>query len=321
MSARTSITVAFDGASDPVPVQSLHLDRDLGHPVGRAVLGLPLGVALPAPGQEVALSLVHSGTETAVMTGHAAYLDEGLRAARVTVLEHAARLMAPLAAKSYGSTTAGSVISDLCSAVDVPTGTVLPGATLPHIVLRSDQSALAHAKRLAALSGMALATDTRGALSTIALTVPVPGTPPSLERAAVDRVEHVAEIATPQTRVIGAGAMGSKGPGASTLPLVDVGLISSGSDGAGDTVRIAAIRTLADATLAELARGQRQSARGAGLTVHTPLPEELSPGDAVLLPDANGLPVRLARLEAVRVTVSAQAGLRASYRFSDLEAL
>lgn len=319
MTAKTSISVAFDGASDPVPVHSLHLDRGLAHPVGRAVLDLPRGVTAPAPGQEVTLAVSHSGTRFDVMTGHAAHLATGLRGTQVTIYEHTARLMSPAADASYSTTTAGQVISDLCSAADVPTGTVLPGATLPHILLRSDQTRLDHARRLAEMSGLALTTDTGGRLNTVALTVPVPGPPPSLERAALHRVDHSAEIAHADTRVIGAGAMGSKGPGATTLPLADVGLISSGAAQAGHVHRRAAIRTLADATLAELAYGQRQAARRGGLSISTPLPEDLSPGDVVLLPDANGLPVRLARLEDVKLGFCVQTGLTAWYRFSDLE--
>ncbi len=320
MTAKTAISVAWQGASDPVPLRSLHLDRGLAHPIGRAVLDLPGGVTAPEPGQEVALGVAHSGTEVDLMTGFAAHLEAGPRGVRVTVLEHAARLMAPGADESYGATTAGQVIADLCRAAEVPTGALLPGATLPHLVLRSDQTRLDHAKRLAALSGLALTSDTAGQLLTVALTVPVPGAPPSMERAMLERMDSNAERPEVAARVIGSGAMGSKGPGASTLPLADVELISSGAAEAGDLRRVGAIRTLADAALAALAHDQRHAADGGGVTITTPLPEDLSPGDVVLLPDSTGLPLRLSRLEDVRVGFSAQAGLTARYRFSDLEA-
>lgn len=320
MTAKTGVIVSFGGASDPVPVHALHLDRGLAHPVGRAVLELPRGVTAPEPGQTVTLALSHSGARIDVMTGHAAHLWAGPHGMTVSVYEHAARLMTPAADESYGATTAGQIISDLCRAAEVETGIIAPGASVPHKVLRSDQTRLDHALRLAVLSGLVLSSDTGGRLTAIALTVPVPGSPPALDRAALERSDRHATARGPDTRVIGAGAMGSKGAGATTLPLRDVGLISSGDAGAGHLRRIAAIRTLADATLAQLALAQRQAADRGGLILRTPLPEDLSPGDVVLLPDASSLPVRLARLEDLRIGFTAQSGLTARYRFSDLEA-
>lgn len=319
MSASVTISLAFDGASDPVPVQSVRLDRDLAHPVGCALVVLPLGVAAPAAGNAVTMAFAQGETQTDVMTGAVAQRVDGLTGTTLTVLEPTSALMVPMAAKSYGATTAGQIISDLCSGADVPTATVLPGATIPHIVLRSDGTMLDHVRRLAEVSGLLVTTTTAGALNTVATTVPVPGTPPAIDRAALARDDAQAAAVATDTRVVGAGAMGSGGPGLSTLPLADPGLVTAGGGDAPHARHRAVIRTLADATMAQLAMQARRQAAQGGLTVTTPLLEDLSPGDVVLLPDANGLPIHMARLEALHVALTAQTGLLARYVFSDVE--
>ncbi|WP_373635732.1 hypothetical protein [Yoonia sp. SS1-5] len=321
MTAKVTIGLAFDGASDPVPVRSMRLDRGLAHPVGRANIVLPKGVSAPEPGAIVDISITQGDDSFAVMNGYVAWRGTGQDHTAVSILERAGRMNIPMVAKSYGNTTAGQIISDLCSTADVPTATILPGATIPHMVLRGDATMLDHAKRLARMSGLLLTSQTSGELATVAIALPVPGAPASLDRARQASVDAVAGDEPGDVRVIGAGALGTAGPGASTLPLADPSLIASGPDDAPRTHHIAGIRTLADTTLAQLAAKQRRSARGSGIAITTPLPEDLSPSDVTLLPDENGLPIRLARLEALELGFSAHSGLLAQYRFSDLEAL
>ncbi|MFQ1701624.1 hypothetical protein ACJ5NV_13625 [Loktanella agnita] len=320
MTAKVTITLAFDGASDPVPVRSMRLDRGLAHPVGRATLDLPRGVTAPDPGAAVSLGVVQGDTSLTLLGGTIAWRGVGLDATRISILEPAAALMQTMAAKSYANTTAGQMISDLCSIAEVQTGMILPGATIPHMVLRSDRTMLDHAMRLAHMSGLALTSDTSGALGALAINLPIPGAPPALNRAALVSEDAENSHIPPANRMVGAGALGSVGPGASTLPLADTSLISAGSADAPATTRVAAIRTLVDATQAQLAAKQRQAATISGLCLTTPLPEDLSPGDVVLLPGDNGLPIRMARLETLAVSFSAQNGLLGHYHFSDLEA-
>lgn len=319
MSASVIISIGFSGAPDPVPVQALRLDRDLAHPVGRAEVVLPLGVSAPDAGGDVSISFTQGGTTIDVMAGYVVQRGDSLTGKTLTVLEPTARMMVPSQDKSFGTTTAGQVISDLCDCAGTPTDTILPGATIPHLVLRSDQTILDHAKRLAQVSGLVLGTTSNGALTTVSLTVPVPGTPPAIDRAQLQRETYQTDRPAVDTRIVGAGAIGTGGPGMSTLPLADPGLVSAGPNDAGITHHRAVIRTLADATMAQLAVHARRQAANGGVTVTTPLLEDLSPGDVVLLPDANGLPIRMARLEALHVSLTVQTGLLAHYTFSDVE--
>lgn len=319
MSASVIISIGFPGASDPVPVQALRLDRDLAHPVGRAEVVLPFGVSAPDAGAEVTIAFTQGDTKTDVMTGHVAQRSDGLTSTSLTVLEPTARMMVPSPDKSYGTTTAGQVISDLCDSAGTPSETILPGATIPHLVLRSDQTMLDHAKRLAHVSGLVLCTTSSGALTTVSVSVPVPGTPPAIDRAQLQRETYQTDRPAADTRIVGAGAVGTGGPGMSTLPLADPGLMSAGPSDAAITDHRAIIRSLADATIAQLAVHARRQAANGGVTVTTPLLEDLSPGDVVLLPDANGLPIRLSRLEALHVSLTARTGLLARYSFSDVE--
>ncbi len=77
---------------------------------------------------------------------------------------------------------------------------------------------------------------------------------------------------------------------------------------------------LTDAAAAQLATAQRLAAPFAGLNLTTPLPEDLSPGDVVLAPDANGIPSRIVRVERVGVNLTGRTGFTATYSFSDVRA-
>lgn len=319
--ARVSLTPA--GAGSEIPVQSLSLDRVLSHPVGRAELVLPAGVEPPETGASLSLSAEVSGSEVTLMTGEVARMTRMTRSdsgTRITMLEPAAKLNRHAPSSAWTGDTAGGVIGSLCRDAEVPTGVLLPGITIPHMVLGHWASLLDHAIRLAKMSGMALASAVDGTLSTLNLAIPVPKGPIDTGRAASD-LGDVALAGEPDTaRISGAGAMGSAGPGMTTLPLQDPGLVSAGGDDAGKRFGRAGIRMLTDATAAQLVANQRLAAPYAGINLTTPLPEDLSPGDVVLAPDGNGIPSRIVRVEKVGITVTGRSGIAASYAFSDVRA-
>lgn len=316
--ARVRLTLADSGSE--IPVRALSLDRVLTHPVGRAELEIPAGVTPPDAGASLGLTAETEGTEVTLMTGEAAKVAKSPSGARVTMLEPAARLNRHAPSSAWTGDTAGGVIGALCRDADVPTGVLLPGITIPHMVLGHWASLLDHAIRLARMSGMALVSAADGALSTLNLALPVPTGPIDTGRAA-SALDDVSLSGDPEeARITGGGAMGSKGPGMTTLPLQDAGLITAGSDDAGRQATRAGIRMLTDAATAQLAASQRLAAPFAGLGLTTPLVEDLSPGDVVLAPDANGIPSRIVRVERVGVTLSSRRGLEARYSFSDVRA-
>lgn len=316
--ARVSLTPA--GAGSEIPVQSLSLDRVLSHPVGRAELVLPAGATPPETGASLSLSAEVSGSEVTLMTGEVARLARSDSGTRITMLEPVARLNRHAPSSAWTGETAGGVIGSLCRDAEVPTGVLLPGITIPHMVLGHWASLLDHAIRLAKLSGMALASAVDGTLSTLNLAIPVPKGPVDTGRAA-SRLDDIALAGEPgSARIAGAGAMGSAGPGMTTLPLQDTGLVSAGGDDAGKRFGRAGIRMLTDATAAQLAANQRLASPYAGIDLTTPLPEDLSPGDVLLAPDANGIPSRIVRVEKVGITLTGRTGITARYAFSDVRA-
>lgn len=320
MTAETRLLLTPKAAVDaPIPVQSMRLDRGLVHPVGRAEFCVPGHAPVPEVGSDVTISVRQEGETRPLLSGFIAAVSQAVGTIRLTVLEPAARLMRFAPAQSFSEMTVGQIISDLCDQAGITPGRLLPGARIPHIVLRTGRTRLDHAIRLARMSGQVLSSDTDGALLSLALTIPEPSTPPKLDRAALARSDYLTENDGSDLRVVGAGAMGVSGPGASTLPLSDLSLISAGASDAPKTERIAALRALSDVALAQLALSQRHKAPQAGVIYVTPLAEGLSPGDAVMLPDATGLPIRLARLETLAITMSAEVGFLCQYRFSDLE--
>lgn len=314
--ARVRLTLADSGSE--IPVRALSLDRVLSHPVGRAELEIPAGVTPPDAGASLGLSAEVEGTEVTLMSGEAAQVVKSASGARVTMLEPIARLNRHAPSSAWTGDTAGGVIGALCRDADVPTATILPGITIPHMVLGHWASLLDHAIRLARMSGMALVSAVDGAVSTLSLALPIPTGPIDTNRAASELGDVSLSGEPEDARVSGAGAMGSNGPGMTTLPLQDASLITSGSDDAGRQFTRAGIRMLTDAATAQLAAAQRLAAPLSGLKLTTPLPENLSPGDVVLAPDANGIPTRIVRVERLGVTLSGRTGILANYAFSDV---
>lgn len=320
MTANAGIILAPQGAGEAVPVRGLRLDRVLSHPVGRADILLPATAAAPLPGARMTLTMRSGDKETLLMTGDVVRVVASPRGARVSLMDPAAALTETGPAKAFSASTAGQIIADLCGAADVPTGTIMPGITVPHVVLGSGASRLDHCLRLARLSGLALFTAPDGALGSVALGLPVPTGAPGVLSAALD-TRDMTDMAEPgKARVTGAGALGAAGPGMTTLPLADAGPMQAGSAEAEGQVRAAALRVLSDVMALQLAEEQRRGATTSGLSVTTPMPEDLRPGDVVTLPDANGLPIRIARLERLAVRLGGGTGLRADYAFSDVRA-
>lgn len=320
MTAEARVRLTLAGTGSEVPVQALCLDRVLSHPVGRAEFEIPAGATPPDAGASLGLSAEVAGAEVTLMAGEAAQVVKSASGTRVTMLEPAARLNRHAPSSAWTGDTAGGVIGALCRDADVPTGVLMPGITIPHIVLGHWASLLDHAIRLAKMSGMALVSAVDGAVSTLNLALPVPLGPVDTGRAA-SVLGDVTMSGEPEgARITGAGAMGSKGPGMTTLPLQDASLITSGSEDAGRQFTRAGIRMLTDAAAAQLAAAQRLAAPFAGLNLTTPLPENLSPGDVVLAPDANGIPSRIVRVERVGVSLTGRTGLTAMYSFSDVRA-
>ena len=320
MTAEARVRLTSAGAGSEIPVQSLSLDRVLSHPVGRAELVLPAGVTPPETGASLSLSAEVSGSEVTLMTGEVARMARSESGTRITMLEPAAKLNRHAPSSAWTGDTAGGVIGSLCRDAEVPTGVLLPGITIPHMVLGHWASLLDHAIRLARMSGMALASAVDGTLSTLNLAIPVPKGPIDTGRAASNLGEVALAGEPASARISGAGAMGSAGPGMTTLPLQDPGLVSAGGDDAGKRFGRAGIRMLTDATAAQLAANQRLAAPYAGIDLTTPLPEDLSPGDVVLAPDANGIPSRIVRVEKVGITLTGRTGITARYGFSDVRA-
>ncbi|MEM6621908.1 MAG: hypothetical protein AAF674_06735 [Pseudomonadota bacterium] len=314
--ARISLTQTLSG--DEIPVQALRLDRSLDHPVGRTELVLPAGVTPPEAGASVKLAASVAGSDVTLLTGDVVSVGQDGAGARLSVLEPIGRLNRHAPSSSWSGETAGGVIGALCREVEVPTGTMLPGLVIPHMVLGHWASLLDHAMRLARFSGAALVSAVDGTVSMISMALPIPGGAVDITRAAARAVDRSSKVAAAKSRVVGAGAMGSAGPGMTTLPLQDAALVSAGSDDAGWRAGRAAIRMLSDAVTAQLAADQRLNAAASGLSVQTPLPEDISPGDVVMVPDASGLPIRPVRVERVGMMVSGALGLRARYDFSDV---
>lgn len=319
MTAETGITLTAEGG-DAIPVQALRLERGLSHPVGRAEILLPAGVTPPEPGAVLQLVARAGGTEVALMTGDVARVAQDARGARLSLLDPLARLNRHAPSRAFSGETAGGILGTLCDEAGVETGTLLPGLAVPHMVLGHWASLLDHARRLAEMSGTALVSGADGAVSTVALALPVPRGTVDTGRARAGGGDVTRAGTPPEIRVAGAGAMGTGGPGMTTLPLQDDALVAAGPDGAGRRARFAAIRSLADSTVAQLAAAQRLAAPHAGLRLTTPLPENLMPGDVVTVPDAAGLPVRLVRVEGVALSLTGAAGLVADYAFSDVRA-
>lgn len=319
MTAKTGITLTVDGTD--VPIRSLRLDRGLAYPVGRAQIVLPAGVAPPAVDALAFLTAQTGGSTYRLMTGSLQQVADKAAGAHLTLLEPLAALNVTQADTAYSATTAGQIITDLCAAASVPVGTILPGLTIPHMVLGSGMTLLRHCLRLAQLSGLALTSDANGLVSTAALAVPVPTGSFDTQRAA----QELADVSFPdnnaKARVTGAGAFGASGPGMTTLPMADPASIQSGPSDAAIQTRAAALRILSDTLVLQTATDQRSAALSAGVKLHTPLPVAASPGDVVTIPDANGLPLRLTRIESLSVTLSATAGLSAQYAFSDVKGM
>lgn len=311
------LEVRFDGAGAATPLRAARIDRDLAHPVGMAEIVLPAGVAAPAPGARAVLSLVEEDTRVRVMTGHVARSSAGGAGAVVTVLEPLAALLRPMPAERFAQTTGGAVIEALLSRHGVEVAGLLPGHAVPSVVLGPQGTVLDHAMRMARLGGMALACGTDGRVSTVALGLAVPRGAVAADRAALrqERVDSAADRGT--LRAIGAGALGARGPLAATLPLADPGPMAEGPEEACATRRAAGLRTLADVGNYRRAVAARRAAAGGAMALTTPLPEDLSPGDVRLLPDARGAPVRPMRVERVGLTLTAAGGLLARYSFSD----
>ncbi len=319
MIAKAHIRLIPSGSDQDIPVQSMRMDRDMAHPVGRAMLVLPAGISPPEVGGEVRLVAVFNGAEQPLMAGNISYVNSADKAASLTVLEPISALLVPAPAKAYSATTAGQIISDICADKNVPTATILPGITIPHMVLGAGISLLDHCLRLAKLSGLALVSDDQGRVGTKSLALPIPSGSVDTSRAA----QALHSIKSAQTagkaRITGAGAMGANGPGMTTLPLADPSQIQSGPADATLQFRAAALRILSDTLTLQMAADQRNAAALSGAMLHTPLPESVSPGDVVMIPDASGLPMRATRIEALTVMLSMQTGLTARYAFSDVK--
>lgn len=317
MTARTGITLTVDGTE--LPIRSLRLDRGLAYPVGRAQIVLPAGVEPPAVDALAFLTAQTGGSTYRLMTGSLQQVTNRAAGAHLTLLEPLAALHTTQADTAYSATTAGQIITDLCTAASVPTGTILPGLTIPHMVLGSGMTLLSHCLRLAHLSGLALTSDANGLVSTAALALPVPTGAFDTLRAAKELADVSYPASQAQARVTGAGAFGASGPGMTTLPLADPASIQSGPAEAAIQTRAAALRILSDTLVLQTVTDQRTSALSGGVSLCTPLPVAASPGDVVTIPDANGLPLRLTRIESLSLTLSATAGLSAQYAFSDVK--
>lgn len=319
MTAKTGITLTVDGTE--LPIRSLRLDRGLAFPVGRAQIVLPAGVEPPGVDALAFLTAQTGGSSFRLMTGSLQQVAHRAAGAHLTLLEPLAALNITQADTAYSATTAGQIITDLCASASVPVGTILPGLTIPHMVLGSGMTLLSHCLRLAHLSGLALTCDANGLVSTAALAVPVPTGSFDTMRAAQDLADVSYPASEAKARVTGAGAFGASGPGMTTLPLADPAPIQSGPAEAAIQTRAAALRILSDTLVLQTATDQRRAALSGGVNLRTPLPVAASPGDVVTIPDANGLPLRLTRIESLSLTLSATAGLSAQYAFSDVKGM
>lgn len=299
----------------------MRLDRGLAHPVGRADIMLPAGVTAPDLGATVSLSAQSNGADQALMSGTVEQAQTTAQGTRLTILEPIAALNTFAPDAAFSATTAGQIISGFCSDFGLSTGTILPGITIPHMVLTSRMTLLDHCLRLAQLSGLALTSDTDGNILTQSLAIPVPTGSFDTTRAAISLADTALNGDAPKARITGAGAMGSGGPGMTTLPLADPSPIQSGPSDAPVQTNCAALRILTDTLALQTATDARALAARSGVTLKTPLPEAVSPGDVVTIPDASGLPIRPTRIEAISVSLSARAGLTARYAFSDIGGL
>ncbi len=316
MTARTRITLAAGG--NDVPVQSMRLDRGLAHPVGRANIVLPAGVTAPDLGAAVTLTATSNGADQALMSGTVEQVQAAANGTRLTILEPIAALNTFAPDTAFSATTAGQIISGLCSDVGLATGTILPGITIPHMVLTSRMTLLDHCLRLAHLSGLALTSDTDGKILTQSLALPIPTGSFDTTKAAISLSDTTQNGDAPKARITGAGAFGSGGPGMTTLPLADPVSIQSGPSDAPMQTNAAALRILTDTLALQTAADARAKAARSGVTLKTPLPDAVSPGDVVTIPDSSGLPIRPTRIESISVSLSARAGLTARYAFSDI---
>ncbi len=319
MTARASIKLAAGG--NDFPVQSMRLDRGLAHPVGRAQIMLPAGATPPELGATATLTAVSNGADQALMTGLVDQIKTGPNGTHLTIFEPISALNIHAPDAAFSATTAGQIISGFCSDHGVSTATILPGITIPHMVLSSRMTLLNHCLRLAHLSGLALTSDTDGNVLTQSLALPIPTGTFDTTRAPTALQSMSSHTDAAKTRATGAGAFGTSGPGMTTLPLGDPSPIQSGPADAPTQTRTAALRILSDTLALQTASDFRSAAAHSGVSLTTPLPDAISPGDVVTIPDASGLPIRATRVESVFVTLSAHAGLTAHYAFSDVGGL
>ncbi len=318
MSAQARITLIPDGAAEPVPAVTARVERELVHPVGRAEVVLTSATPVPELGARVVVGIEQGEDSFDLLSGQVARIAGDQATTRITVLEPLAALNAPRVTQAYSNSTAGDIISDLCGQAEVETGLILPGNFHPNIVLRANRTALQHAIRLADLSGMALVCGTDGTLGMISLALPVPEGALPADRAAARLTAVETMAGSGETRVIGEGLAGSRGPSAANWPVSDTTLIEAGPADAGNVTTAAALKSLAEVTNLNLAKGQRLAARGGGLELVTPLVEDLALGSVLAITEGT-IPVpRLGRLERIAVQMSG-AGVRAIYGFSDLE--
>lgn len=319
MAARARITLTPDGAAEPLPAVSARVDRGLAWPVGRAEFVLPKAVEAPAPGTRAEVSVQQGEDEFVVLTGQVARVTSDRGESHVTILEALYLLNELRVTKAYSNSTTGDVIADLCADAGVDTGAILPGNFLTNIVLRAEATALAHAMRLAGISGMALVSGTDGTLGTANLSIPVPEGAVQADRAATALRQMQATLGESAARVIGEGMTGARGPQAANLPVTDTALIEAGNADAGHVTKSAAIKSLAEVTNLQLARDQRLSARSGGLELVTPMPEDLALGAVVAITEG-AIPVpRMGRVERIALAMVPLGGVQATYGFSDLE--
>ncbi|MEM7588392.1 MAG: hypothetical protein AAF560_33700 [Acidobacteriota bacterium] len=273
---KVAVEVRQGAAGPALPTVAVQVRRTLAWPVGQATIELPAGVAAPAAGSEVEISVAgDEGPRQPLLSGRVASREQGLTGARLWVAERTRALADLHLDRSWQSTTAGSVIGELARAASVPALAFSPGAILPTLTLTRERSALDHALRLARASGLTLWVDGRGQLR-LTSALPVPG------RLRLDRRRALAEAEVEEVdagdagvTVQGEGALGKRGFGTENWVLSDPAAMIAGDGPA--VLSHALLKTSADVrqlALAETSR-RREQARPRQLTVAEALTVDL----------------------------------------------
>jgi hypothetical protein len=256
------LVVGCDGPVDPLPVIACRIERRLNWPVGGALLLLPPGVAVPARGAAVRCDASGAHAVQRVFSGHVHAVSRGPTGTLLDCQEPARALAGGHRDASWEATTADAVVRELAAAADVPVGDLAPGAALPQFTMLRERSPLAHCLQLAELSGCDCWTDADGRLQ-MRPPLPAPGALVLDAARATARLAAEQAGTPPAARVVGAGALGSAGPGTERWPVREPP--AAGPADAACRLADAAITGLADAERAQQGRARRLAESAAHL--------------------------------------------------------